>query len=129
MTEAAELRTLAQEIIECRACPRLVAYREKVAREKRRMFRDWTYWGKPVPGFGDFHARPLFLGRAPGAQGANRPARFSPGAGPGDFFYSLLHRGGFASHPVSFPREEGLQKNTAYTTATIRCAPPENKPL
>src|SRR5437667_11023488 len=97
MTGAAELRTLAQEIIECRACPRLVAYREKVAREKRRMFRDWTYWGKPVPGFGDFHAQLLILGLAPAAHGANRTGRVLPGDRSGVLYLCLLPNEGFSS--------------------------------
>ena len=124
MTGAAELRTLAQEIIECRACPRLVAYREKVAREKRRMFRDWTYWGKPVPGFGDFHAQLLILGLAPAAHGANRTGRVFTGDRSGEFLYRLLHKAGFASQPASLHRDDALQLNNAYITATIRCAPP-----
>jgi uracil-DNA glycosylase len=123
------LSALNEEVIGCRRCPRLVAYREQVARQKRRAYRDCEYWGKPVPGFGDPEARVLILGLAPGAHGSNRTGRPFTGDASGNFMYPVLHRTGFASQPGATHSNDGLRLEDAYITAAVRCAPPQNKPL
>ena len=129
MNSEKELRIIAQEVSECRKCPRLVKYREKVAREKRRAFREWEYWGRGVPGFGDAHAKLLVLGLAPAAHGGNRTGRVFTGDRSGDFLYKALYQAGFANQPTSVRRDDGLELRNAYVAAAARCAPPRNRPL
>src|SRR5271154_3512052 len=123
------LTVLNGEVVSCTLCPRLVAYREQVAREKRRAYRDCDYWGKPVPGFGDPHAHVLILGLAPGAHGSNRTGRPFTGDASGKFMYPILYKVGFASQPNAEHRDDGLKLLDCYITAAVRCAPPDNKPL
>ncbi|MGA7216865.1 MAG: uracil-DNA glycosylase [Candidatus Sulfotelmatobacter sp.] len=122
------LTILNREVIGCTRCPRLVAYREQVAREKRRAYRDCEYWGKPVPGFGDANARVLVMGLAPGAHGSNRTGRPFTGDASGKFMFPVLYETGFANQPNATHRDDGLILKNMYITAAVRCAPPANKP-
>jgi uracil-DNA glycosylase len=123
------LTVLNREVEACTLCPRLVMYRQEVARVKRRAYLSWEYWGKPVPGFGDPHARVLVLGLAPGAHGSNRTGRPFTGDASGNFMYPVLHQTGFASQPIATDRTDGMKLTDLYITAAVRCAPPDNQPL
>ena len=126
---AAALHALNERVITCERCPRLRAYCQQIGETRRRAYKDWEYWARPVPSFGDPAARVAILGLAPGAHGSNRTGRPFTGDGSGSFMYPVLHQVGFASQPTAHSRDDDLKLHDLWITAAVRCAPPDNKPL